>query len=160
MGPQEHEFTEAGISTFLNSTYRVGMDSNRMGYRLDGAVIEHKGDGNIISDGIVTGSVQVPTAGLPIVMLAERQTVGGYPKIATVISADLPKIGQCRPGDRIQFQKTTIEVAQKLHQEYINEMAELEKKLSPITKMIKGPLRSYNIKVNGTIYKFTVEEVL
>ena len=160
MGPQEHEFTEAGISTFLNSTYRVGMDSNRMGYRLDGAIIEHKGDGNIISDGIVTGSVQVPTAGLPIVMLAERQTVGGYPKIATVISADLPKIGQCRPGDRIQFQKTTIEVAQKLHQEYINEMAELEKKLSQITKMIKGPLRSYNIKVNDTIYKFTVEEVL
>mgnify|MGYP000417667499 CR=1 FL=1 len=81
---------------------------DRMGCRLDGPVIEHKVDGNIISDGMVTGAIQVPTSGLPIIMLAERQTVGGYTKIATVITADLPVIGQCRPGDVIRFQSVTV----------------------------------------------------
>lgn len=70
-------------------------------------VIQHKVDGNIISDGMVTGAIQVPTSGLPIIMLAERQTVGGYTKIATVITADLPVIGRAVPGDAIRFQSVT-----------------------------------------------------
>ena len=96
------------MDTFLGQPYHVTNDFDRMGCRLDGPVIEHKVDGNIISDGMVTGAIQVPTSGLPIIMLAERQTVGGYTKIATVITADLPVIGQCRPGDIIRFQSVTV----------------------------------------------------
>jgi len=153
MGPQDKEFTDSGINTFLNSTYTVGNDSNRMGYRLEGPVIEHKGDGNIISDGIVTGSVQVPTAGLPIIMLAERQTVGGYTKIATVISADLPKIGQCRPGDTIRFQAVSIDEAQRLYQDMQDNLKQKEIALSSGNRS-----RTYKIEVNGKPYLFTVEE--
>jgi antagonist of KipI len=162
LGPQEDEFTQGGVATFLNSVYQVGSDSNRMGYRLQGPVIEHRGDGNIISDGIVTGSVQVPTAGLPIVMLAERQTVGGYPKIATVISVDLPKIGQCRPGDQVRFQKVELEEAQKLYQAYQNELNQLEKQLQqPASRPATCPgvpVHAYSIRVGETLYQVTVQE--
>ena len=124
-----------------------------MGYRLEGPVIEHKGDGNIISDGIVTGSVQVPTAGLPIIMLAERQTVGGYTKIATVISVDLPKIGQCRPGDTIRFQAISIDEAQKLYKDMQDDLKQKE-----ITLDNGNCPKTYKIEVNGKQYLFTVTE--
>ena|SRR5574344_765697 len=154
MGPQDNEFTAQGLDTFFNSIYTVSNDSNRMGYRLEGPVIEHKGDGNIISDGIVTGSVQVPTAGLPIIMLAERQTVGGYTKIATVISVDLPKIGQCRPGDTIRFQAISIDEAQKLYKDMQDDLKQKEITLSNGGNCPK----TYKIEVNGKQYLFTVTE--
>jgi len=154
MGPQDKEFTQAGLATFLNSTYQVGNDSNRMGYRLNGPIIEHEGDGNIISDGIVTGSVQVPTAGLPIIMLAERQTVGGYTKIATVITVDLPKVGQCRPGDSIRFQAVDIDTAQKLYADEQEALAKIEQDLQagnyPIT---------YEVAVGAKKYTVTVQKI-
>ena len=77
LGPQDDAFTQQGLDTFLGQPYQVTNDFDRMGCRLDGPVIQHKVDGNIISDGMVTGAIQVPTSGLPIIMLAERQTVGG-----------------------------------------------------------------------------------
>ncbi len=156
MGPQENEFTEAGINTFLKSTYQVENDSNRMGYRLNGPAIEHSGDGNIISDGIVTGAIQVPTSGLPIVMLAERQTVGGYPKIATVISADLPKIGQCRPGDSIRFQAVRIDEAQQLYRAYLGELDEMARQLEQ--KRADSRIHYYRVNFKGSIYQVSVEE--
>lgn len=104
-------------------------DFDRMGCRLDGPVIEHKVDGNIISDGMVTGAIQVPTSGLPIIMLAERQTVGGYTKIATVITADLPVIGQCRPGDVIRFQSVTVPQAHQLWREMQQRLNTLDQNL-------------------------------
>jgi hypothetical protein len=84
-----------------------------MGYRLTGPKIEHVTDGNIITDGIAFGAVQVPDGGEPIVMLADRQTTGGYAKIASIINVDMPMIAQCKAGDKIRFQKTDIETAQK-----------------------------------------------
>lgn len=156
MGPQENEFTEQGIDTFLKSTYQVGNDSNRMGYRLNGPVIQHSGDGNIISDGITTGSVQVPAAGLPIIMLAERQTVGGYPKIATVISADLPKIGQCRPGDSVQFQAVSIDEAQRLYSSCLEELDEMERQFKE--KSSNSCIHHYKVSLNGTIYQVSIEK--
>lgn len=112
MGPQDDRFTQAGIDTFLGETYTVTNEFDRMGCRMDGPEIEHKNGGDIISDGIAFGAIQIPTAGKPIIMLADRQTTGGYTKIANVITADFRIIGQLKGGDRVRFVKTTIEAAQ------------------------------------------------
>jgi biotin-dependent carboxylase-like uncharacterized protein len=104
LGPQDDYFSEAGIATLLSATYTVTPQADRMGIRLAGPKIEHGPKGyNIVSDGIATGSIQVPGIGEPLVLLADRQTTGGYPKIATVISADLGRIAQMRPGDTLRF---------------------------------------------------------
>ena len=105
LGPQDDYFTPAGLRTLLESTYTVSQASDRMGMRLEGPPLEHSAKGyNIVSDGIAHGSIQVPGNGLPIVLLADRQTTGGYPKIATVISADLPALGRMTPGAKIAFE--------------------------------------------------------
>ena len=106
-GPQEDYFTEKGIDTFLRASYTVSGQSDRMGVRLEGAPIENKNGVDIISDGIAYGSVQIPASGTPIIMMADRQTTGGYAKIATVITADLYKIAQAKPGSIIRFQAVT-----------------------------------------------------
>jgi KipI family sensor histidine kinase inhibitor len=103
LGPQEAAFTRRGLHTLLSSAYTIAPESDRMGYRLVGPAIEHSGSADIISDGSPAGAVQVPGDGRPLVLLADRGTTGGYPKIATVISADLPRLAQCRPGDRLFF---------------------------------------------------------
>ncbi len=113
MGPQDDSFTDRGIETFLSETYTVTNEFDRMGYRLTGPKIEHVTDGNIITDGIAFGAIQVPDGGEPIIMLADRQTTGGYAKIASIINVDMPMIAQCKAGDRIRFIKTDIETAQR-----------------------------------------------
>ena len=118
LGPQDDYFSEEGIAIFLSSEYRVGATSDRMGYRLQGPEIAHKGRADIISDGIALGSVQVPADRQPIVMMADHQTTGGYPKIATVISADIPLLAQCVPGDStVTFKAITVEEAQARYRE-------------------------------------------
>jgi 5-oxoprolinase (ATP-hydrolysing) subunit C len=108
LGPQDDYFSAAGIATLLSSAYLITPQADRMGLRLSGPVIAHGPKGyNIVSDGIVTGSIQVPGAGTPIVLLADRQTTGGYPKIATVISADLGRLAQMRPGHTLRFDAVT-----------------------------------------------------
>lgn len=106
-GPQDDYFTQKGIDTFLSAWYHVSGQSDRMGVRLEGTPIENKNGVDIISDGIAYGSVQIPASGTPIIMMADRQTTGGYAKIATVITADLYKIAQARPGTAIRFQAVT-----------------------------------------------------
>jgi biotin-dependent carboxylase-like uncharacterized protein len=104
LGPQDDHFTPDGLATFTSSAYTVTPNADRMGIRFTGPKIAHGPQGyNIVSDGIATGAIQVPGSGEPIVLLADRQTTGGYPKIATVISADLPRLSQARPGDTIRF---------------------------------------------------------
>ncbi len=113
LGPQADHFTEAGLHTFLSSEYRVSEVSDRMGYRLRGPAVERQGEADIVSDGMVTGSVQVPASGQPMVMLADGPPTGGYPKIATVVSADLPLLAQCAPGaGRVRFRETPVAAAQ------------------------------------------------
>lgn len=124
LGPQEDCFTQNGITTFLNSTYTITNEYDRMGCRMEGNVIEHKNGGDIITDGISFGAVQVPSHGNPIVMMADHQTTGGYTKIANVISVDLPILAQCMPGNRIRFCQVTVEEAQEL---YCAEKAEFAK---------------------------------
>jgi biotin-dependent carboxylase-like uncharacterized protein len=117
LGPQDDYFSLEGIETFLASHYTVSREADRMGYRLTGARIAHARGFNIVSDGIVAGSIQVPGSGEPIVMMADRQTTGGYPKLATVVSADLRLVAQRRSGETIRFQKVTIEEAQRVARE-------------------------------------------
>jgi biotin-dependent carboxylase-like uncharacterized protein len=114
LGPQAHEFTEEAVSTFLGGTYLVTAEADRMGYRLSGPTLEHTRGHNIVSDGLIAGSVQVPGAGMPIVMMADHQTTGGYPKIATVISADLGRLAQRRPGEVVRFAAIGVEEAGKI----------------------------------------------
>jgi biotin-dependent carboxylase-like uncharacterized protein len=120
LGPQSDYFTPEGIETFLTSAYAVSREADRMGYRLTGPRVAHARGFNIVSDGIVTGSVQVPGSGEPIVMMADRQTTGGYPKLATVISADLRLVAQRRAGEEIRFAAVGIEEAQAAARERAN----------------------------------------
>ena len=120
LGPQDDYFSEASIETFLSAPYTVSLESNRMGTRLEGPSLEHTKGYNIASDGIVKGAIQVPGNGQPIVLLAVCQTTGGYPKVATVISADLPVLGRAMPGSRVSFKAVDVidaeAAARKSHQ--------------------------------------------
>jgi biotin-dependent carboxylase-like uncharacterized protein len=103
IGPHDAMFTLDAIELLLGSRYVVTPQSNRMGYRLEGPCLRHVGPADILSDATPMGSLQVPASGQPILLMADRQTTGGYPKIATVITADLPVAGQLAPGDWIEF---------------------------------------------------------
>jgi antagonist of KipI len=106
-GPHVRMFDPSALRTLYGSRFVVTPSSNRMGYRLDGPVLTHRGSADILSDATPIGSLQVPASGHPILLMADRQTTGGYPKIATVIGADLPLAGQLAPGDWIEFEPTT-----------------------------------------------------
>jgi biotin-dependent carboxylase-like uncharacterized protein len=122
-GPEAHYFEIAGLRSFLSTEYTVTAQSDRMGYRLSGEPIKHKGGmTNIISAGISPGTVQVPGDGQPIILMADRQTSGGYARIANVITVDLTLLAQMRPGDIVRFSETTLDSARQL---YLNRMTEL-----------------------------------
>jgi biotin-dependent carboxylase-like uncharacterized protein len=108
LGPQDDHFTKEALDNFLNGEFIVTRDMDRMGMRLDGIRLEHNERGaEIISDGVVPGSIQVPAGGHPIVLLADCQTSGGYPKIATVIQSDLPRLAHVRPGATLRFRSVS-----------------------------------------------------
>jgi biotin-dependent carboxylase-like uncharacterized protein len=109
-GPQDHHFSEKGSQTFYSSSYQVTPQSDRMGVRLEGPNIERRSDveESIISEGLISGAIQVPGDGKPIIILTELVT-GGYTKIATIISIDLPKVAQLKPGDQVRFKPISIE---------------------------------------------------
>lgn len=132
LGPQENAFTPEGIQTFLSESYMVTPVSDRMGYRLEGPQIEQSAGADIISDGIVMGAVQVPASGQPIIMMADRQTTGGYTKIATVITADLPRLAQARPGDAICFCAVGVEEAQEELRTYEEKLKDIEVTMLPV----------------------------
>ncbi|PYM91067.1 MAG: KipI antagonist [Candidatus Rokuibacteriota bacterium] len=117
LGPQDDRFTDAGIRTLLGDTYEVQPQSDRMGTRLRGTRIEHARGHDIISDGIAPGSIQVPGDGQPIVLLADRQSTGGYAKVATVCSFDVGRVGQRRPGQTLRFRAVTVAEAHRLLRE-------------------------------------------
>ncbi len=114
LGPQQEHFTPQAIATLLGSEYRVSAQQDRMGMRLDGPPLAHltAQSADIVSDGVTPGCIQVPGNGQPIILLADCQTVGGYPKIATVISADLPRLAQLMPGQTLRFAAVDLRQAQ------------------------------------------------
>ncbi len=117
LGPQADYFTNSAVKTFLSSDYTVSPHADRMGYRLEGTTLAHAKGYNIVSDGIVAGAIQVPGSGLPIVLMVDYQTTGGYPKIATVISADIPVIGRGKPGRRVRFVAVGVDEAELIRRE-------------------------------------------
>ena len=126
-GPQSSWFSESSLRSFYAATYRVGEQSNRMGLRLEGALVTQSPGGEMITEGVSLGAVQVTHGGLPIILFVEQQTTGGYPKIANVISADIHCVGQLRPRDEIRFEQVTLETARSLlvEQEKLLASAEL-----------------------------------
>jgi len=112
LGPQDDAFTDEGLGTFLSQLYTVTPEFDRMGCRLDGPVVQHKTNGDIISDGISFGAIQIPSSGKPIIMLSDRQTTGGYTKIASVISTDFRILAQLKAGDKVRFQQVSVQYAQ------------------------------------------------
>lgn len=126
-GPQEDYFSEEGLKTFYSSEYVISNSADRMGYRMEGAVVAHNERGpDIVSDAICMGSVQVPGHGQPIVMLADRQTTGGYTKIGTVCSADVANLAQRLPGAKVRFSKITVAEAVALMEQDSKALAELK----------------------------------
>lgn len=116
LGPQDDYFTPDSLAAFFAGTYTVTRDADRMGIRLDGPVLAHSRGHDIASDGIVTGAIQVPGNGRPIVLLADHQTTGGYPKLGTVMSADVPRLGRMKPGDTLRFEPIAVDDAEAARQ--------------------------------------------
>ncbi|WP_456326836.1 5-oxoprolinase subunit C family protein [Palaeococcus sp. (in: euryarchaeotes)] len=151
LGPQLEHFTKEGIETFLSSPYEVTPNSDRMGYRLEGSKIEHSEKGaDIITDAIPLGAIQVPANGKPIIMLADRQTTGGYAKIAVVAKVDVPKVAQTRAGGKLRFKAISVEESQEL-------LRKRETLLRNIKALLEGKLRAYRIKALGEEFTVFVE---
>ena len=110
-GPHTDRFPLDAMDALQSSSYTVAKESDRMGFRLTGPHLAHANGADIISDATPVGAVQVPASGQPVLLMADRQTTGGYPSLATVISADIGLAGQLAPGDCIQFEACTLQVA-------------------------------------------------
>jgi len=122
-GPDDDAFLPESVSQFFSGTYRVSPASDRMGCRLEGPVLRHAGDAEIVSEGVIPGTVQVPGSGLPMLLLSDCQTTGGYPRIATVIRADMWAAGQLRPGDAVRFCEVSVEQAVQAERRMLGRLA-------------------------------------
>ena len=110
-------FPESSLDIFYTGIYRVTEEANRMGLRLEGSAVAARSGGHMITEGVPLGAIQVPASGQPIILFVEQQTTGGYPKIANVIAADLPSVGQFRPRDEVRFQRVDLTTARALLRE-------------------------------------------
>ena len=161
-GPQDDLFSAAGKRTFAASEYTLSDKSDRMGFRMDGPAVERAAgsDGNIISDGICFGAIQI-TNGQPIVMMADRQTTGGYPKLGCVITADLPLLAQLKAGDKVRFQPVSAAAAQAEYRRQQQALAKLEKRFAvPVEPQEALPLSGrFWVTVDGAEYDIYIEEM-
>lgn len=121
-GPEYEWLAAESKQDWLNGIWKIDAQSDRMGYRLQGAPLKLATKQEMISEGTVHGTIQLPANGQPIVLLSDRQTTGGYPRIATVVSVDIPMFGQLKPGDRISFMPVTLEEAENLLLSYEHDM--------------------------------------
>ncbi len=154
LGPQDDHFDPPSLQEFLHSQFTIKPESDRMGYRLDGPPIKPR-VGDIISDGIPLGAIQVPADGYPIIMMVDRQTTGGYPKIATVISADIGKLAQAKPGDGVCFRQVTVEEAHVLFCQEEQAVTQIRR----ICTAVPSVRRHYRVTVDGREMAVWVEEV-
>lgn len=151
-GPQDDGFTGYGFDTFFGSAYTVTDRSDRQGIRLDGPEIEAVDNHyDILSDAVVTGAVQVPGDRRPIVLLADRQTTGGYPKIGVVATVDQPRLAQAAPGATVRFERVTVEVAQQELRSRAARLAAVEfDDASPTTRRVAVDGTEYTVKLPRT----------
>lgn len=165
MGLQSDSFTEAGVKTLFESEYTISTESDRMGCRMEGPKVEHKEAGaDIVSDGIPLGTVQIPGHGMPIAMLADRQTTGGYTKIGVLTQMSIQALVQRMPGMKVRFEKTTTESA-------VCELLKLKENIEKIRQLrfsyvsrsgtCAEQTLSSNIKItfNGKVYEVQCEEI-
>lgn len=140
-GPQPENFTDAAYATFFGTGYLVTPRMDRMGMRLDGQRLEHAGPGasDIISDGAAPGAIQVPGNGLPIILLADAQTTGGYPKIATVIRADLARLAACVPGDMLRFIGVNVAEAEAAARAQDRHLSDVEASITELAGTSRDP---------------------
>jgi len=129
LGPQSDYFTDRGLEMFLSSIYTVTNESDRMGYRLDGAKVEQKDSLDMVSDAVPVGAVQVPRSGKLIIVMRDAQTTGGYPKIAVVATFDVSRLGQAKPNDKIRFSKISSSKARTKLLEYMKTLSQMKGKL-------------------------------
>ncbi|EJQ37701.1 hypothetical protein IEC_02229 [Bacillus toyonensis] len=122
-----NQFTEKSKESFFMKEYKVSNYADRMGYRFDGEVLNREIEQEILSSPVTFGTIQVPNGGQPIILMADRQTTGGYPRIGNVISVDLPLLAQLKPGDYVTFEKVSIEEAERLYIEQEENMKLLKK---------------------------------
>jgi allophanate hydrolase subunit 2 len=132
LGPQDDEFADEAIKLFLESEWKVSATSDRMGYRLEGPAIKHLHGHNIVSDGTVNGSIQIPGNGAPIVLMPDRGTTGGYPKIATVITADFGRFAQLQAGRGFRFKAVSMTDAQAEARKFYELLRTLADRVRPI----------------------------
>jgi allophanate hydrolase subunit 2 len=152
-GHESGRFSEEGLRRFYGEAYTLSPKSDRMGCRLEGPAIGQRSGADIVSSGVQTGTVQVPGDGQPIVLMADRQTTGGYTRIAQVIRADLPLLGQARPGARVRFLKVSAEEA----------IEALKRREALLRGMADAPgpgLKRYRVTVDGVAFDLGVEELL
>lgn len=160
LGPQDNMFTEDAITTFFSSQYVITDEADRMGYRLEGPKIAHIDKADIVSDALPLGAIQIPAHGMPIIMMADRQTTGGYAKIGTVIGPDLAKLAQAKPGDSIQFVRVTeTEAVAALRIERQSYMDILESFQPKAAAPAANSKRYFKITIGGNSYNIELEEV-
>ncbi len=163
-GPEERSFKIDSINDFYNEKFTISNQCDRMGIRIDGKKIEHVASPDIISSGVNLGTIQVAGNGSPIIMMADRQTTGGYTRIANVISVDIPILAQKKPGDIIHFQKVKIEEAQELYklreshlENLFNDRLDLD---FSNANNFSSNNKNFRLKINQEIFIVCVEEVL
>lgn len=132
-GPQAEHFDDEAFERFAGSDWRVSRETDRMGLRLEGPALAHRSDrgADIVSEAVTPGAVQVPGSGQPIVLGVDAQTIGGYAKIATVISADLPRLAHARPGGVLRFEFVSHEEALAARREQRSALADWVRSLQP-----------------------------
>ncbi|MGQ9845214.1 MAG: biotin-dependent carboxyltransferase family protein [Caldisericia bacterium] len=151
LGPDIDRFEESSIGNFFKTDWRVTEKSDRVAIRLDGKALNFKTKkGTIISEGVNNGTIQVPLDGKPIVLLKDRPTTGGYPKIANIISSDIYKISQKRFNEIIKFKEVTIDEAHKIFKHRVDKINEFKVKL--------GKARSFYLTINNKKYKIFIED--
>jgi biotin-dependent carboxylase-like uncharacterized protein len=141
LGPQNDEFSDDAVGLFLASEWKISATSDRMGYRLEGPVVRHLHGHNIVSDGTVNGSIQIPGNGQPIVLMSDRGTSGGYPKIATVITADFGRFAQIPAGTAFRFKAISVEEAQQEARKFAELLRSLPDRL--------GSIESFDLNVQA-----------
>ena len=159
LGPEREMFSDEGIRTFLESGFELSNQCDRMGYRLDGPAVMHSDGADILSGGITLGAVQVPGHGHPIIMMADRQTTGGYSKIANVITVDIDRLAQMRPGEKIRFEEVDPVAAQELLKSRQKKLDEIERGIRQ-GEMAYGSPKEYNVRLGGKNYEVSVREAI
>lgn len=153
-GPQDDYFTAESIDTFFRSAYTITDESNRMGYRLDGPTLLHSRGADIVSDATPLGAIQVPSHGKPIVLMADRQTTGGYPKIGVVAGVDIPRLAQLRSGDTVRFARVAVAEAHRLLRQREELLARAAVRAG---SWLAGETRHYLLTLRGKRHEISVE---